>query len=71
MYNTESLKKGIEDIEKNIEVFEVAIKKERVKIKEYRTMIETLKDKEHEAVLIEKFKKENITVEVVRDGDKC
>jgi len=71
MYNTEALKKGIEDIEKNIVVFEKAITEERTKIKAYRSMIETLKDKEHEAALVEKFKKENITMEVVRNGDKC
>jgi len=67
MYNTDALKKGIEDIEKNIEVFEVAIKKERAQINVYRSMIDDLDRKKLEKA--EAIK--NIKVEVVRDGDKC
>ncbi len=65
MFDTEALKKGIEDIEKNIEVFETAIKKERAQIKEYRSMIDSLERKKLEQAEVQT----NVIVEVVRNGN--
>ena len=45
MYETESLKQGIEKAKENIRIFEDAINKELKTIAEYKQMIEVLENK--------------------------
>ena len=65
MYNTDSLKAGIEQCKNNIKTFEEAIAREYVTISEYRRMIFVLEEKEATA----KKAQANIHVEVEAEDE--
>lgn len=64
MYNTASLKAGIEKCKENIKIFEQAIENERNTIKDYYAKIEILEDQERKAREAE----QKIHIEIDNDG---